>query len=38
MVAEIDNSECDLPINTLECTFSKTLNLKSKFGHEAKVH
>ena len=38
MLADIDNSECDLAVTALECTFSKTLILKSDSGHEAKVH
>ena len=37
MLADIDNSDCDLAVTSLECTFTKELRLKSDSGHEAAI-
>ena len=37
MLADIDNSQCELAITSLECTFTKELKFKSEDGHEANI-
>ncbi|EGR30054.1 hypothetical protein IMG5_143480 [Ichthyophthirius multifiliis] len=37
ILADIDNSECDLAVKSLECTFKKILKLKSDSGHETVI-